>query len=202
MVVVSQTSSLHAHAQVHTRTHTHTHTHTHTVTHTPAPVVLKFPKDTRVQEGESVLFHVEVTGSPQPQVKWYHNGEEVVAGYSKELSEDGSLIMPSVEPKHSGIYQLVAHNAAGRVEREVKLKVDREEDEVVDSYAVVPASVSIPVSSFGSYVEQKHSGNNKPFKDEYDVRCMECPTILHVYIHIYHIDMWIYNRHTYICKCI
>ena len=129
-----------------------------------------------MQEGERVLFQVEVRGSPQPKVTWYHNGEEVVGDYSKELSEDGSLTMPSAEAKHSGVYQLVAHNMAGRVEREVKLTVDLEGAEADDdpSYDVVAPSGAVPVALFGSHVEQRHSRNNKPFKDEYEVSTCMC----------------------------
>ena len=84
-------------------------------------MIQQFPEDTRVQEGERVVFRVRVTGSPQPKLTWYHDGVEVKGDYSKELAEDGSLTMPSAETKHSGVYQLVAANKAGSVEREVKL---------------------------------------------------------------------------------
>ena len=56
-------------------------------------------------------------GTPRPKLTWYHNGVEVMADYPKELAEDGSLTMPSAELKHSGVYQLVAVNPAGRAER-------------------------------------------------------------------------------------
>ena len=123
-----------------------------------------------VDEGEKVLFQVEVTGSPQPKLTWYHNGEEVVANYSRELTENGSLTLPSAEAKHSGVYQLIAQNPAGSMEREVKLSVDTEgtqEDE--PSYETVAKYSAIPVAAFGNHVEQNHSKNNTPFKNEYDV---------------------------------
>ena len=135
------------------------------------PVVVKFPKDTRVQEGESVWFQVEVRGSPQPKVTWYHNGEEVEADYSKELSEDGSLTMPSAEAKHSGVYQLVAVNKAGRVERKVNLTVDSDGATMNMSSApktgILRARISL--SMLGSHVEKNHGGNNRGFRDEYQV---------------------------------
>ena len=126
-----------------------------------------------MQEGEGVLFRVRVTGAPKPKLTWYHNGVEVVADYSKELAEDGSLTMPSAETKHSGVYQLVAVNKAGKTQREVKLQVDPEgmEEQMEEpSYESVTLSGPIPVALFGDHVEQKHSKNNKPFKDEYEVR--------------------------------
>ena len=64
-----------------------------------------------------------MAGDPQPTLKWFHDGEEVVEDYSTELADDGSLIIPCAETKHSGAYQLVAVSWAGRCEREVKLYV-------------------------------------------------------------------------------
>ena len=125
-----------------------------------------------MQEGEGVLFRVRVTGAPKPKLTWYHDGVEVVADYSKELAEDGSLTMPSAETKHSGVYQLEAVNKAGKSQREVKLQVDLEgmEEQIEEpSYESVTLSGPIPVALFGDHVEQKHSKNNKPFKDEYEV---------------------------------
>ena len=120
---------------------------------------------------------MEVAGFPQPKLTWYHDGKEVEADYSKELAEDGSLTMPSVEVKHSGVYQLVAHNSAGSADREVKLTVDVEGAGVDEpSYEVIPTSGAISVALFGNHVEQRHSRNNKPFKDEYDVSVHRVPS--------------------------
>ena len=139
-----------------------------------APVIVEFPEDTRVQEGEGVVFRVEVTGVPHPKLTWYHDGVEVVPDYSRELGEDGTLTLLSAETKHSGVYQLVAKNRGGSVEREVKLQVDQEGVEQgitaeEPSYETVALSGPVPVAAFGSHVEQRHSKNNKPFKVEYEV---------------------------------
>ena len=64
--------------------------------------------------GEGVLFQVKVTGSPPPKLVWYHNGEEIVADYSREIMTDGSLTMPSVEVRHTGTYKVVAEMWQGR----------------------------------------------------------------------------------------
>ena len=126
-----------------------------------------------MQEGEGVVFKVEVTGVPHPKLTWYHDGVEVVPDYSRELGKDGTLTMPSAETKHSGVYQLVAKSRAGSAEREVKLQVDMEGvDESTPEeppYETIPLSGPVPVTAFGSHVEQRHSKNNKPFRDEYEV---------------------------------
>ena len=64
-------------------------------------LIAMFPEDKQVLEGEEVVF--KVTGFSQPKMTWYHNREEVVADYSQDVAEDGSLIMPSAELKHSGV---------------------------------------------------------------------------------------------------
>ena len=41
------------------------------------------------------------------------------------------------------------------------------------AYDTVPMGDVIPVAVFGDHVEQRHARNNKPFKDEYDIRMTE-----------------------------
>ena len=130
-------------------------------------MIVQFPEDTYVQEGEGVLFKVEVTGVPQPKLTWYHNGAEVEADYSKELAEDGSLTMPSAEMKHTGVYKLVASNPAGKAKREVKLVV--QEEGKTSGGSEMMALDPVPVFKLGSYVEKNHSKNNKGFDNEYQV---------------------------------
>ena len=130
-------------------------------------MIVQFPEDTYAQEGEGVLFKVEVTGVPQPKLTWYHNGAEVEADYSKELAEDGSLTMASAEMKHTGVYKLVVSNPAGRAEREVRLVVQEEGKTSGGSERMTLDPV--PVSKLGSHVEKNHSQNNKGFDDEFKV---------------------------------
>ena len=135
------------------------------------PVVLKFPDHTHVVEGQTVEFHVRVSGSPLPKLTWYQNGEEVVTDYSIELAEDGSLTLPSAEIRHGGVYQLVANSTAGRVEREVQLHVtvEAEESQATGSQSEVEFQ-AIPASLFGNHVESYHANSNDGFNKEYKVR--------------------------------
>ena len=119
-----------------------------------------------MEEEEAVLFQVEVSGAPHPELVWYHDGVRVVADYSMELAEDGSLTMPSAELKHSGMYKLVASNPAGSVEGEVRLVV---EEEGRKRPAPERELAPVPVNKLGSHVEKNHSRNNKGFDDEYQV---------------------------------
>ena len=131
---------------------------------------MQFPEETHAVEGEAVLFQVKVTGSPQPKLTWYHNGEEVVADYSRELDEDGSITLPSTEVWHSGTYQLVAQSPAGRTEREVRLFVEAE-DTKQRPPTTTPAKTlnAMPVTMFSHHVEQSHARNNRAFRDEFKV---------------------------------
>ena len=130
-----------------------------------------FPKDKQVLEGEKVTFNVKVTGVPQPTIKWYHNGEEVVVDNSKELAADGSLLFPSAELKNSGVYQLVATNAAGSVEKTVILHVQQEGCNAAACVSKKQTSFPpIPVEDFGDYVCQCHAGDNEDFRKQFTVR--------------------------------
>ena len=133
---------------------------------------MQFPEDTHAVEGEGVMFQVKVTGTPMPKLTWYHNEEVVLADYSRELEEDGTLTFPSAETKHSGMYKLVAENHVGRKEKEVWLFVKEEntQDEVAPAKPATHFS-AIPVEVFGSHVEKNHCKNNQGFINEYEVMC-------------------------------
>ena len=121
-------------------------------------------------EGEAVLFAVKVTGLPQPKLTWYHNGEIVVSDYSTELAESGNLTIFSAEMKHTGIYQLVAQNVAGSMEREVKLFVKKEgQPSPYVSRKQINLS-AIPTKDFGEFVARSHANNSRDFRDQYTVR--------------------------------
>ena len=111
-----------------------------------------FPEEKQVLEGEEVVFRVKVTGTPSPNVIWYHNEEELVVDYSHELAEDGSLIIPSTELKHSGVYQL------------------KQENPKCNNVAKKQTSFSpIPVEEFSDYVCKCHANDNEIFRDQYTV---------------------------------
>ena len=117
-------------------------------------------------ERRAVLLAVSVTGVPAPKMVWYHNGDEVVEDHSIEVTDDGYLMVPCAELRHSGVYQLVAVNTAGRVEREVTLTVREEGQSVTDEDVNLS---SIPVEQFPDHVGKCHFNDNKGFRDQYNV---------------------------------
>ena len=139
------------------------------------PKILQFPVGTiRVVEGERVQFDVKVTGDPQPKLTWYHEGEEVVTNYSIDVGLDGGLSIPCTEPIHTGLYQLVAINSAGRAERQVQLFVRREEQpqqtmtqqNTDNSVTLTP----VTVLDFEEYVATGHANENALFQEQFNVR--------------------------------
>ena len=139
-----------------------------------------FPEDMKVLKGEEVVFKVKVTGFPQPKMTWYHNGEKIVADYSQKLAVDGSLTIPSTEPKHNGDYQLVVINEAGSEERTVNLLVIQEGQKYSKVTMKQICFSPIPVEEFSDYVCKCHANDNEEFKDQYAVRmemlrmCVQC----------------------------
>ena len=135
------------------------------------PTIVDFPGDCNVVEGEKVELQVRVAGTPETKLMWYHDGEEVVADYSTELAEDGTLTLPSAEARHRGVYQLVAENTAGRVEREVELNVIVEEEEKTQTMPPQPKREfgAVPVAMFGGHVERNHASVDKAFNEEFQV---------------------------------
>ena len=139
------------------------------------PRIFQFPVGTiRVVEGERVQFDVKVTGNPQPKLTWYHEGEEVVTNYSIDVGLDEGLSIPCTEPIHTGLYQLVAINSAGRAERQVQLFVRREEkpqqtmtqQNTDNSVSLTP----VTVLDFEEYVASGHANENALFQEQFNVR--------------------------------
>ena len=135
------------------------------------PRILQFPVGTvRVVEGERAQFDVKVTGDPQPKLTWYHEGEEVVTNYSIDVELDGGLSIPCTEPIHTGLYQLVAVNSAGRAERQVQLFVRREEQTMTQQNTNNKVSLTpVTVLDFEEYVANGHANENALFKEQFNV---------------------------------
>ena len=132
-----------------------------------------FPSDVTITEGEGVYFKIKVSGEPQPTVTWYHDGEPVRADYAHEIEADGSLAIPSMELKHSGVYKAMVANQHGSEEREVKLMVNKERDSsVADGIRDITSTRPIPILEFGKYVARLHADSNQPFMELYQV-CKE-----------------------------
>ena len=122
-------------------------------------------------EGKAVCIVIKVSEEFQPTVTWYHNGEPIEEDYAHEIEADGSLILPSVEVDHSGIYKALVTNENGSVKREMKLTVIEEGRKTKTALSEIVYSRLIPVSEFVKCVAELHTNSDKLFKDLYQV-CM------------------------------
>ena len=112
---------------------------------------------------------MKVSGQPKPTLLWYHDGNKVVADYATEIGEGGNLTIPSAEPRHTGIYQLVAENSAGSMEKEVKVFVHVEGEATPAVQKRLMVLQAVPMSNFGRFVADNHASNNRGFRDQYAV---------------------------------
>ena len=136
---------------------------------TSKPLIESFPKDMTVIEGTRVEFPVKVSGTPDPQLIWYHESTCLDNDYAHEISTDGSLTIVTTEMTHSGSYRLVAINSAGRAERKFTLKLvsDTPEEQTTEGSSAVSHPVSM--TELGRYVARNHADTNKGFTTLYRV---------------------------------
>ena len=133
-------------------------------------MIKDFPDEVVVTEGEYVLIQVSAYGSPQPHLTWLHNGESVISESSIEVQDDGTtLIIPCVEPKHTGTYCLVATNINGSVQKELSLTIEEEENSLQKSSSLMTESNPVPLSSFEQYVASCHCNNSEAFQFQFMV---------------------------------
>ena len=123
-----------------------------------------------VIEGTRVEFPVNISGTPSPQLTWYHESTRLDNDYAHEISTDGSLTIATTEMTHSGSYRLVASNSAGKAERKFTLKIisDTPEEEPTAEGSSA-ASHPVHLTELGRYVARNHADTNKGFTALYRV---------------------------------
>ena len=90
-------------------------------------------KSVEAVDGQELRIPCKVTGTPMPQVSWYHNGknidqdEEYVVTYNPDTG-DVSLLIVEVFPEDEGEYVCVAHNPAGDAVTRATLVVSETEE--------------------------------------------------------------------------
>ena len=73
--------------------------------------------------GERVLFSVAVSGEPQPEITWYHNGDKLGSDHDILIPPYNCLSIKRTELTHSGVYRMYARNSGGTARDEFRLKV-------------------------------------------------------------------------------
>jgi hemicentin len=91
------------------------------------PNVSTYPKDLTAHPGETVSLYCNVTGYPEPSVKWIFN-ERVIYGDAYDIrsyvSPDNTLIMTDVQPFDEGYYDCQAESVGGYDSDSVYLTVE------------------------------------------------------------------------------
>ncbi|XP_077997324.1 muscle M-line assembly protein unc-89-like [Glandiceps talaboti] len=97
------------------------------------PLFMQPLKDISVVANSSARFDCQVTGVPEPEILWFHDGYGIHEGdnYIMEITDEGfcSLIVVSTDKNSGGEYSCVASNAMGRSSCSCKLKIQESEEE-------------------------------------------------------------------------
>lgn len=91
------------------------------------PKLLKKLTDQRINEGATLKLIFEVGGTPDPEVKWFKDGEEVSTDARIKITRDSKrqesydLTVTLVKSSDSGIYEVRAENELGFVTSKSKV---------------------------------------------------------------------------------
>lgn len=85
-------------------------------------------KDAKSIEGFPVKMDVKILGNPVPEVKWFHNGTEMLpqnkhCAIIENPDSTYSLVIEKPTPADSGLYEVIASNANGSAASKAKLYV-------------------------------------------------------------------------------
>lgn len=93
------------------------------------PKLLKKLADQRLKEGDTLNLTFEVSGTPDPEVKWYKDGEEVTADARIKITRDSQrkesydLTVTLLKGSDGGLYEVRAENELGYVTSKSKVIV-------------------------------------------------------------------------------
>lgn len=141
----------------------------------PEPSIDFFPECVTASLGEYIVIQVLVSGTPQPSLSWTHDGMGVERDATIEQANDGTLVMPSAENCHEGIYCLAASNGHGEATAQLVLTLEGERDEEEPGVRLsLSESTPVPLDSFGDYVTRNHDNSNEGFQIQFMVGVHVC----------------------------
>ncbi|XP_029048165.2 obscurin-like isoform X4 [Osmia bicornis bicornis] len=100
-----------------------------TLTVNTRPKLLKKLSDLRVNEGDTLKLIFEVSGTPDPEIKWFKDGKEVSADARIKITRDSKrresydLTVTLVKGSDGGVYEVRAENELGYVTSKSKVIV-------------------------------------------------------------------------------
>ncbi|XP_069964240.1 obscurin isoform X3 [Bactrocera oleae] len=98
------------------------------------PEFIRELHDTNCIEGFPVQIQVKVLSNPLPDIKWFHNGQEILPNEGRHTfaeTKDNTycLHIKEADLKDSGLYEVVASNAKGSALSKARLQVALKTDE-------------------------------------------------------------------------
>ncbi|KAG5283757.1 hypothetical protein AALO_G00045780, partial [Alosa alosa] len=109
------------------------------------PQVVRQMHPLKVVSGRMARFSVEVKGTPEPQVTWFKNSQQMYHGAECSIFKDGgehTLMLSQVFPEDAAVYSIVAKNDAGEATSSAALHV--EVPEVITP--ISPPQLVFPIS--------------------------------------------------------
>ena len=80
-----------------------------------APSIAPLLENKQVEEGESVVYNVQVAGTPAPIVKWYREGAEILESADFSITNNGqTLTINKTYGEDTGNFTVSAVNVAGK----------------------------------------------------------------------------------------
>ena len=80
------------------------------------PKFIDIPRNQVVNEGESFKIEAIVTGSPEPEVRWYKGNRRIYNSENFSISYDKgrvTLVVKKAVPEDTGEYRILAENPIG-----------------------------------------------------------------------------------------
>ena len=82
-------------------------------------IVRDLPEQLTIEKGKSLELQVEITGTPQPQVKWFKGNDEINNNKDYQITFDNkqtyTLLVSNCSPDHQADYSVQATNPGGTV---------------------------------------------------------------------------------------
>ncbi|XP_015180266.1 PREDICTED: muscle M-line assembly protein unc-89 isoform X4 [Polistes dominula] len=124
------------------------------------PKLLKKLADQRIKEGETLKLTVEISGTPDPEVKWYKDGHEVSADArikitrDKQRKESYDLTVTLVKGSDGGAYEVRAENELGMVLSKSKVIVLTKTEGSAETVEEETKSKKIEIEEVGTQKQQ------------------------------------------------
>ncbi|WKX89586.1 hypothetical protein Q1695_008890 [Nippostrongylus brasiliensis] len=142
-----------------------------------APSFTKTLVEVSVVEGESATYECKVTGTPEPEIKWFKDKEEISSTdehfvQTKESDGTARLVIKSTKVKDSGEIRCEATNPAGKARTDAPLTVTLPDEEVAPEFAQDLQACSVNEGELAKF-ECKVKGTHlavKWFKDGQELK--------------------------------